>query len=65
MPEDKPLTTDERLRSFLDALDDADFEVSNYAASWLNKLQDKYTFTNHERMVIRRLQSWYGERLVW
>ena len=56
---------DERMKSFLDALDDAGFGLSDNDAKQLERMLGKERFDNFDRAVIKRLQKWHGNKLVW
>jgi len=58
--------SDDRLRSFLDALEDADFEVSDWEAQFMESNMDRETFTEKQRQnVLAKMVEKYGHRLDW
>ena len=57
---------DERLRSFLDSLEDADFEVSDFEADFMETNMKRNVFTERQRLkVLNRMVARYGDRVAW
>ncbi|MBN1671178.1 MAG: hypothetical protein JXR37_09110 [Kiritimatiellae bacterium] len=59
------IITDARRRSFLDSLDDADFDVDPWEAKFLESNIDRQNFTLAQRESIDRMIRKYGHRLDW
>ncbi len=59
--------SDERIRAFLDALDQSDrIEVSDWDASFIESNMDRQTFTEPQRKkVIARMICEYGHKVKW
>jgi len=56
--------TDEKRRSFLDAVDDSDvIEMTPYEAKFLNNNTNRQTFTPKQCNVIDQMMARYGSRL--
>lgn len=56
--------TDDRRRSFLDALDESEeITVTDYEADFLERNIDRQRFTPAQRNVIDRMIARYGRRL--
>ena len=57
--------TDEQRREFLQALDRADFEVSDWEAEFLKSNLKREDFSYNQRAVIDSLIERYAARLKW